>query len=459
MTGTGDTGRPPPASPLTPGLVRAVAAALGAGDSAAARRLAAPLHSADLADLLEALAEADRTALLGVIGAGLDPGVLADLDEPVRDRVLGTIDDAGIAAAAAGLDTGDAAYLIEDLDEGARRRVLDAMPAAGRRLLETALSYPENSAGRLMRRGYVAVPAYWSVGQAIDWLRGSGDLPDEFYEIFVVDPRHRPVGTVPLHRAMRSRRATGIAAIMRPGPRPIPVDMDREEVAYHFDRYDLASAPVVGADGRLIGQIAVGDAMDAMREEAEEDIHRLGGVAAEGDIHLGAAGTVRRRQAWLLVNLATAVLASLAIAVFAETIEQVVALAILMPIVASMGGNAGTQTLTVAVRALATKDLTAANAARLLWKECVVASANGVVFAVLAGAVAVAWFGDPVLGVAIGLAMIVNLLIAGAAGMAIPLALSRAGVDPAISAGVLLTTVTDVVGFFVFLGLARLILL
>ena len=449
-------GRPP----LTPDTVRAVAAALAAGEDDDVRALVAALHSADLADLLEALNAADRAALLALIRpGGLDPDVLADLDEAVRDRVLATIGDTEIAAAAAELDTDDAARLVDGLDQGARRRVLDAMPVADRRLVEAALAYPDSSAGRLMQRGCVAVPSYWSVGHAIDWLRDSDDLPDEFYELFVVDPHHRPVGTVPLHRAMRSERRSGIAEIMEPDPQLIPVDMDQEEVAYRFDQYDLASAAVIGHDGRLLGQITVDDVIDVMQEEAEEDIHRLGGIAAEGDLHLGAAGTVRRRWIWLLVNLATAVLASLGIAAFADTIAQVVALAVLMPIVASMGGNAGTQTLTVAVRALATKELSAANAARILWKECVVASTNGLIFAVVAGAVAVVWFGDPVIGLVIGLAMIVTLVVAGASGMLIPLALARAGVDPAVSAGVLLTTVTDVVGFVVFLGLATLILL
>ena len=448
-----------PRPTFTPDLIRAVAAALDSGEAESARRIAAPLHSADLADLLEGLNAADRVALLAALGPALDADVLVDLDEHVRDGVLETIDDARLAAAAAELDSGDAAALVETLEEDARRRVLDAMPDAERRMVEAALSWPESSAGRLMRRDTVAVPAYWTVGQTIDWLRESDGLPDEFYEIFVVDPSHRPVGSVPLYRAMRNRRAVGMSALTQPDLHSIPVDMDREEVAYRFEHYDLASAAVVGADGRLLGQIVVDDVMDVMREEAEEDIHRLGGVTAEGDIHLGALGTVRRRWAWLLVNLATAALASLTIALFAETIEQIVALAILMPIVASMGGNAGAQTLTVAVRALATRELNAANAARILWKECVVGSTNGVVFAALAGGAAALWFGDPALGATVGAAMVVNLLVAGASGMLIPLALARAGVDPAVSGGVLLTTVTDVVGFFAFLGLARLVLL
>ncbi len=328
-------------SPLTPDLVRAVAEALAAGDGDGARALTAPLHSADLADLLEALNADDRAALLAALGPGIDPGMLADLDEPVRDDVLGSIDDAEIAAAASELDTDDAAYLIEGMEEGARRRVLDAMPPADRQLLEEALAYPERSAGRLMQRDHVAVPAYWSVGQVIDWLRDSDDLPDEFYEIFVVDPHHCPIGAVPLSRAMRTKRPVVISGIMKPDLQLIPADMDQEEVAYRFDQYDLASAAVVGPDRRLLRQITVDDVMDVMQEEAEEDIHRLGGVAGEGDLHLGALGTVRRRCAWLAVNLATAVLASLTIALFADTIGQLVALAVLMPIVASMGEMRG----------------------------------------------------------------------------------------------------------------------
>ena len=447
------------AVPITPGLVRRVAEALATGRPERAVELARPLHAADLADLLEALKPDDRTALVDALGPELEPEALADLDEHVRDLVLEEIEPEDIAAAAAELDTADAAHLIEDLDAAERRRVLEAMPAAGRELLEATLAFPESSAGRLMQRATVAVPSYWTVGQVIDWLRESAELPDEFYEIFVVDPRHRPVGTVPLYRAMRTRRPVRVSEIMDSAPRLLPVGMDQEEVAYQFEQYKLASAPVVGPDGRLLGQITVDDVVDVIQEEADEDIHRLGGVAPEGDLYLTALETVRRRWAWLLVNLVTAVIASLTIAIFAETIEQLVALAILMPIVASMGGNAGTQTLTVAVRALATRELTAANAARTVWKECIVGGTNGIVFAVITGALAALWFDSQIIGLVIGMAMIVNLLVAGAAGMLIPLGLQRAGVDPAISGGILLTTVTDVVGFFAFLGLAKLIVL
>ncbi|MDP6353209.1 MAG: magnesium transporter, partial [Alphaproteobacteria bacterium] len=364
-----------------------------------------------------------------------------------------------LAAHAARLDTDDAAYVLEDLEVAERKKVLDAMPPGDRELVAEALSYPEASAGRLMQRDYVAVPQYWTIGQVIDWLRESGDLPDDFYEIFVVDPTHSPVGTVPLNRAMRTKRPVPVAEIMATDQKLIPVAMDQEEVAFLFDHYNLMSAAVVDPDGRMIGQITIDDVVDVIQEEHEEDLHRLGGVSAEGDIHRSAGETTRARFAWLLVNLFTAALASVTIALFADTIAQIVALAILMPIVASMGGNAGTQTLTVAVRALATRELTAANAARIFWKETIVGGYNGLGFALLAGILAWAWFGEPMLAVVIGLAMVVNLVVAGMSGILIPLAMWRAGIDPAVSAAVLLTTVTDVVGFFAFLGLAKWILL
>jgi magnesium transporter len=333
------------------------------------------------------------------------------------------------------------------------------MPVADRELVEAALAYPEDSAGRIMQRDYVAVPAYWTIGDVIDWLREGVDVPDEFYEIFVVDPRHAPIGTVPLNRAMRTKRPVQVSEIMNAELRTIPVEMDQEEVAFVFDQYDLMSAPVIDGDGRLIGQITVDDVVDVIQDEHEEDLLRLGGVTAEGDLFRPAAETASTRFTWLLVNLFTAILASITIAFFIDTIERIVALAVLMPIVASMGGNAGTQTLTVTVRAIATRELTMANAARIFWKETMVGGYNGLAFALLAAIVAGLWFDSAMLGVVIGLAMIVNMVVAGISGMAVPFLLWRAGIDPAISAAVLLTTITDVIGFFAFLGLASLILL
>ena len=444
---------------VTPELVRDVSVALKHDRPDEARALVANLHAADLADLIEALAPDRRDSLVDAIGRDLDPAVLAEFEEQVRDDVIEHLAPEDLAAHAAELDTDDAAHVLEDLEAVERRRVLEAMPVADRELVEAALAYPEDSAGRIMQRDYVAVPAYWTIGDVIDWLREGDNVPDEFYEIFVVDPRHVPIGTVPLNRAMRAKRPVQVSEIMNAELRTIPVEMDQEEVAFVFDQYDLMSAPVIDGDGRLIGQITVDDVVDVIQDEHEEDLLRLGGVTAEGDLFRPAAETASTRFTWLLVNLFTAILASITIAFFIDTIKQIVALAVLMPIVASMGGNAGTQTLTVTVRAIATRELTMANATRIFWKETMVGGYNGLAFALLAGIVAGLWFDSAMLGVVIGLAMIVNMLVAGVSGMAVPFLLWRAGIDPAISAVVLLTTITDVIGFFAFLGLASLILL
>ena len=440
-------------------LVRDVEEALREGQTDEALALTERLHAADIADLTEALPSEMRDALVHALGRELDPEMLAELDDQVLDEVLEQIEPEMLATHLAELDTDDAAEVLEELDAAEQKRVLDALPPADRELVVEALSYPESSAGRMMQRNYVAVPEYWTVGQIIDWLRDSEDLPEEFYELFVVDPGHKPVGAVPLSRAMRTKRPIPVADIMSAEQKLFPVEMDQEEVAFHFEQYNLTSAAVIDANGRLIGQITIDDVVDVIEEEHEEDLHRLGGVKAEGDLFHSAGQTARRRSSWLLVNLFTAVLASITIALFADTIEQIVALAILMPIVASMGGNAGTQTLTVAVRALATKELTRANAWRIFWKETVVGGYNGIFFAILAGALSYLWFDQPMLGVVIALAMIVNLIVAGISGLLIPVAMWRIGMDPAISAAILLTTVTDVVGFFAFLGLAKIILL
>ncbi|MBL26792.1 MAG: magnesium transporter [Rhodospirillaceae bacterium] len=439
-------------------LVREIADAIDEERFDHAIELAEPLHAADFADLLEALAPDHRIALVTVMGRRVNPEALASLEEAVRDQIVAQMPISNLAAAIAELDTDDAAYILAPLDQDTQQLVLAGVPSEEREFLTEALSYPEGTAGRLMQRDYVAVPQFWTVGHVIDFLRQAEDLPDDFYEIFIVDPRHRPVGRATLSRLVRTRRPVVVGNIMDSAPRLIPVDMEQEEIAYNFEHYDLASAGVVDPTGRLIGVITHDDVVDVIREEAEEDIMRLGGVQ-EGDLYLAALGTARSRFTWLLINLFTAILASLTIGLFSDTIEQVVALAILMPIVASMGGNAGTQALTVAVRAIATRELTRANAVRIVWKEVIVGGVNGVAFAVLAGLVAGLWFADPVLGVVIGAAMIVNLLVAAFSGVGIPLMLERFGVDPAIAAGVLLTTVTDVVGFFVFLWLAKIALL
>ena len=439
---------------------------LVSGDEAGVRTLIAELHPADAADLLERLGADERARVVEILRRDFDSDILSELDETVRDHVVECLGVENVAAVIAGMDSDDALEVIEELDEDEQQQVLDAIPVGDRTLIEEGLSYPEDSAGRLMQREVVTVPEFWNVGETIDFLRHSADkdeeegedvLPAQFYDLFVVDPSHKPVGTVPLSRFLSARRQVPITAIMETKMKVLDVTTDQEDVAFMFRQRDLVSAPVVDAAGRLVGAITIDDVVDVIDEEHEEDIMRLGGVS-EDDLYDATVDTTRARFSWLLINLGTAVMASAVIGMFDATLEQMVALAILMPIVASMGGNAGTQTLTVAVRALAMKELTPTNAARVIGKETLVGVFNGILFAGIIGVVTWIWFGDPALGVVIGLAMIVNMFVAGLAGSTIPLALDRMGVDPAVASGVFLTTITDVVGFFVFLGLAGLIL-
>ena len=443
---------------LSAAYVRDILNAAEAGDDERTQALLVPLHVADVAYLFDQITSDQRQALFRCLGRDIDPVVLAELDESVRDEVLDLLAPREVAEAVAELDTDDAIEILEDLDEEEQRKVLAAVPVAERAAVEEGLGYAEDSAGRLMQRDFVAVPQYWNVGQIIDYLRESQDLPDDFFEIFIVDPGHHPVGTIPLSRAIRSKRPVIVADIMEDKPKVIPAETDQEDVAYVFSRYDLASAPVVDASGRIVGVIMVDDVVDVINEENEEDLMRLGGVRQD-DLYTSVLRTTRTRFSWLAVNLITAIIASIVIAFFETTIEQLVALAVLMPIVASMGGNAGTQTLTVAVRALATRELTATNAARLVNKEVLVGLLNGVLCAILVGVVATVWFGEVSLGLVLAAAMIINLLVAGLCGILIPLGLQRTGIDPALAATVFLTTITDVVGFLAFLGLAAWLLL
>ena len=438
---------------------------LTSGDADQVRALVGDLHPSDSADLLERLSADERTGAIEFLRDDFDPEILSELDETVRDHVVELMGMENVAAAVQEMDSDDALDVIEELDEDEQQQVLDAIPAGDRTILEEGLSYPEDSAGRLMQREVVTVPTFWNVGEAIDFLRQSADLdgppeatlPDQFYDLFVVDPAHRPVGTITLSKVLRTGRPVAVTDIMETDMRILPVSMDQEDVAFVFRQRDLVSAPVVDEAGRLVGAITIDDVVDVIHEEHEEDIMRLGGVQ-EDDLYDATVATTQARFSWLLVNLVTAILASLVIGLFNATIEQMVALAVLMPIGASMGGNAGTQTLTVAVRALAMKELTPTNAGRVIGKEALVGVFNGVLFAGLIGGVAWVWFGNSALGLVIGLAMIVNMFVAGLAGTTIPLALNRMGVDPAVASGVVLTTITDVVGFFVFLGLAALFL-
>lgn len=443
---------------LSPDLVSAVAVALEEEHRFEARLLVESLRAPELADVLQLLRPELRHRLIEYLRPDFDPEILPELEEDIRDEVAEQMGTRALARAIARLDSDDALSLILTLEENAQRRVLHAIPEELRGILEEGLAFPEDSAGRLMDRDFVAVPSFWSVGETIDYMREADDLPQDFYDIFVVDPRHRAIGTVALSHVLRNKRPVKINDIMDSELISVPAAMDQEEVAYLFAQQNIVSAPVVDDAGRLIGAITVDDVLDVITEEAEEDIMRLGGVQSD-DLYSAAIDTGRSRFSWLFVNLITAIVASIVIGLFEATLEQIVILAVLMPIVASMGGNAGTQTMTVAVRALATKELTAANAMRVMGKEVLVGLYNGVLFALLIGAVAWFWTETWTIGAIMAVSMLITMVIAALSGMAIPLLLARTGVDPAVASGVILTTVTDVVAFAVFLGLAALLLL
>ncbi len=440
--------------------VAEVLAAVEARDAGALEQVLEPLHAADIADLLEQIDGKQRRKFLALWGVELDGDVLSELDEGLRIEVIGEMSPEALAEAVRDLDSDDVVDLIEDLEAGDQQTILDALEATDRVAVEQALSYPEYSAGRLMQRELVKAPEHWTVGQTIDFLRREDDnmLPEQFYHVILVDPRLKPVGYVTLGRLLAARRSAKLIDIAEDSFRTISVLQPEDDVAYAFNQYHLISAPVVDEDERLVGVITIDDAMAVLDEEHEEDIKRLAGVGDES-LSDNTLEIAKRRFPWLAVNLVTAVLASLVIAQFEDVITAIVALAVLMPIVASMGGNAGTQTLTVTVRAIATRDLTGANAWRVLRREVLAALINGLIFAVVIGIVGVLWFGDFRLGYVIAAAMVINMVVAGFAGLLIPIALDKLGVDPALASGAFVTTVTDVVGFLSFLGLAALVLI
>ncbi|WP_281825755.1 magnesium transporter [Jannaschia rubra] len=440
--------------------LRQIREAVEAGDGETLAHLLEPLHGADVADLLEQLDDGPRRRLIALWPHGIDGEILSELDESLREEVLAALPPEDVVEAVRELDTDDVVDLIENLEDASQAGViLDALEAVDRVAVEQALGFPEYSAGRLMQREVVIAPSFWTVGQAINHLRGADDLPEQFYHVILVDPRMRPVGYVTLGKILSSARETPLAEIEEESFRTFYATDPESEVAYAFNQYHLISAAVVDADDRLLGVITIDDAMAVLDEEAEEDILRLAGVDSEGSLSDRVLGTVRRRFPWLAVNLLTAILASVVISQFEGVITEIVALAVLMPIVASMGGNAGTQSLTVAVRALATRDLTGANVWRVIRREVLAGGINGVAFAVIMAAVGLLWFGSPMLGLVIAVAMVINLVVAGLAGVGIPVILQKIGVDPALASGAFVTTVTDVVGFFAFLGLAALWLL
>ncbi|MFN3460357.1 MAG: magnesium transporter [Oceanibaculum sp.] len=442
---------------LTPKLERKVAKAIDEEKLKKAGKLARRLHAADLADLLERLSYEQRAILLEVLRESFDPEVLPYLDETVRDDVIEILGPEAVGRAIAELDSDDAIAIIEDMEDAEKQAILDAVEPTDRALLEEGLTFPEYSAGRLMQRELVAVPSHWTVGQTIDFMRTNPNLPDDFYEIFVVDPRFRPIGLVSLGKLLHNKRPVRLRDIMSGDFVSLQADTPQDEVAYLFRQYGLVSAPVVNESGRLLGRVTVDDVVDVVEEEAEEDILRLGGVS-ESDLQSSVFDTVKRRIPWLVVNLGAAILASRVIALFEGTIEEIVALAVLMPIVASMGGNAGTQTMTVMVRAIAMRELSVSNMWRVVGKELGVGMTNGVLLALLIGLIAGLWFG-PMIGGVIAAAMVCNLITAGLMGTLIPMTLQKLKIDPAVASAVFLTTMTDVMGFFAFLGLATLVLL
>ncbi|MGO4916279.1 magnesium transporter [Pseudogemmobacter sp. W21_MBD1_M6] len=432
--------------------------AVEAGDSALLDELFEPYHAADIADFIEQIDSSDRKALIALWSGGIDGEILSELAESVREEVIDYLAPEALADAVRDMDSDDVVDLVEFLDKPEQDAILNALGDADRVAVEKALSYPEYSAGRLMQREVVMGPEHWTVGDAIDFLRSQEELPDEFYHMILVDARLKPVGQVTLGKLLGSARATKLTDLKEESFRTIRVTQPEGDVAYAFNQYHLISAPVVDEDDRLVGVITIDDAMIVLDEEAEEDILRLAGVG-EGTLSDRVMETTKQRLPWLAVNLVTAIFASLVISQFEATIAQFVALAVLMPIVASMGGNAGTQTLTVAVRAIATRNLTSSNVWRVVRREVMVGLINGIIFAVIMGLVGVVWFSSPMLGLVIAVAMVINLVIAGLAGILVPVTLEKVGVDPALASGAFVTTVTDVVGFFAFLGLAAMVLL
>lgn len=439
--------------------IREIEESLHEQDHPHVHELLEDLSDADAADLLEKVTKDDREELLEKHADDFSADVFAELDPDLRQATLSNLSAKEVARIIENLDSDDALDLIISLDEDFTKEIIRNLSANIKLALTEGMSFPEDSAGRLMQREFVAIPQFWTVGKTIDYLRAARDeLPTDFFDVFVISPNHHVVGKVPLNRIIRSDRSMKMENLSLDETHPIHANMDQEDVAHLFRREGLASSPVVDEDERLIGVITVDDIVDVIDEEAEEDFLRLAGVAQD-DLYSAVLSTTRSRFRWLFINLLTAILASLVISLFDATIEELVALAVLMPIVASMGGNAGTQALTVAVRALATKEISATNRLRIIWKETLVGLLNGIGFAMITGFIAGLWFHNTMLGLVIGTAMIINLIVAGLSGAGIPVLLDKIGSDPAISSTVILTTLTDIIGFFAFLGLAALFLL
>jgi magnesium transporter len=438
---------------IAPSFLAHIGAAIADRDTITLKRDVEELHQSELGDLLEALLPEQRRALVDLLGTDFDFSALTEVDDAIRLEIVDNLPNEQIAQAVQELDSDDAVYILEDLDQADQDEILSKLPFTERIRLRRALDYPEETAGRRMQTEFVAVPPFWTVGQTIDYMRDDNDLPDRFSQIFVIDPTFKLLGAVDLDQILRTKRAAKIADVMHETRHAIPATMDQEEAAREFEQYDLLSAAVVDENERLVGVLTIDDVVDVIQQEAEEDLLRMGGVGDE-ELSDSVVATSRSRVPWLLVNLATAILSATVISQFGATIEQMVALAALMPIVASLGGNAGTQTMTVTVRALATKDLDIYNAGRVIRREVMVGLLNGAVIAMIIGLIAGLWFANPHLGGVIAAAMIINMLAAALAGILIPLFLDRMGADPAISSSIFTTMITDCIGFLAFLGLA-----
>ncbi len=438
---------------LKPDFVRRVQDALEAGENDAVYALVEPLHPADIADLFELIDRDERRPLARAISDLMGVEVIAELNDHVRELFVEDLPAETVADIAELLDTDDAVAMIEDLDEDDQQAVLAEMEPEDRAAIESALSYPEETAGRLMSRDFVAVPEHMTVGGLIDYMREHKDLTTEFWEVFIVDTSHHPVGTCALSWILRAPRQVALTDVMKRDQTLIPVAMDQEEVALRFQKYALISAAVVDDAGRLVGQITVDDVVHIIQEEAGEDVLLLSG-AGDGDINEPIRDSYVSRVRWLIANLITALFGALIISSFGDAISKLVALAALMPMVASIGGNAGTQTMAITVRALATNQLTRANTRKILWREMRVALLNGVTVATLIGLATWAVFGNPLLGGVIATAVILNILTAGIAGLVVPVLLDRLDQDPAVASSVFVTMITDSMGFFAFLGLA-----
>jgi magnesium transporter len=437
-------------------FVEAIARAIQAADKPLLRAVVGELHEADLGDLIAALEPDDRVSLVELTGADFDFSALNEVDGSVREEILEELEPETVAEGVRELQSDDAVELLEALDEDEQEEILEKLPPSERDALERSLDYPENSAGRRMQTEFIAVPQGWTAGQAIDHIHDSPDLPDRFYEIYAVDGGQHWQGAVSLDALLRARRTVALADLVDEDRRRVCVNDDQEEVARLFGKYNLVAAPVVDTENRLVGVITVDDVVDVIEEEADEDLKALGGVTSDEELSDNVWTIAKGRFNWLLVNLATAFLASSVLGLFEGQLEKMVALAVLAPIVASQGGNAATQTMTVAVRALATRELGSNNAARVVLREGLVGLLNGLAFAIITGIAAVLWFKIPGLGVVIGLAIICNLVAGALGGILVPMVLERVRADPAVASGTFVTTITDVVGFFSFLGIATL---